>query len=265
MPRFLPSVLLLGHFAAAQTPTGPSFSCAHVTSQVNKLICASPTLSALDRELANVFTNMLGQPIDHGKLQSDEQAWLTALLHDCKDEACIEGRYKARLAELRDQSLRAASPATYDETRPFPAPPALLKQAQSLIGKACSYQPNVVGAVIPGFSKAPRFLDVIFAAGVATVREKEGTRFAFLIASSPDNTCHILDVVTLPGTAIGDRFLQCSNLDPALNGFGVRNAKTHGLDGFWAINPDTHKIDRVPMGVLGIEKSIRCQQPEHGE
>jgi uncharacterized protein YecT (DUF1311 family) len=265
MPRFLTATLLLSLLASAQTQTGPSFSCAHVTSQVNKIICASPALSALDRDLANVFTNMQGQPIDHKKLQSDEQAWLASLLHDCKDESCIETRYKARLAELRNQSLHTASPATYDETRPFPASPELLKQAQSLIGKSCSYQPNVAGAVIPGFTKAQRFLDVIFAAGVATVREKQGTRFAFLIASSPDNACHILDVVTLPATAVGDRFLQCSNFDPALNGFGVRNAKTHALDGFWAINPETHKIDRVPVGVLGIEKSIRCQQPENGE
>ncbi len=260
-------ILLVSSFIAmlsAQTPVaGPSFSCAHVTSQVNKLICASASLSALDRELATVFGNMQGQPLDQKKLQADEHAWLSALLRDCKDETCIEARYKGRLAELRDQSLKAASPAVYEETRPFPAPAAALAQAQALVGKACSYQPALVGAVIPGFSPAARFLDIISAAGTATVREKDGARFVFLIAPGP--SCQILDVVTLPASAVGDRFLQCSVPDPALNGFGVRDAKTHTLDGFWAINPQTQKLDRVAMAVLGIEKSIRCQQPEHGE
>jgi hypothetical protein len=71
--------------------------------------------------------------------------------------------------------------------------------------------------------------------------------------------------VALPAAAIGARFLQCSVTDPMLNGFGVRNAQTHGLDAFWSVDPDTHKFNRVPMTVLGIEKSVKCQQPETGE
>jgi len=241
---------------------GPSFSCAHVTSQVNKLICGSAALSALDRELADVFSNMQGQPLDQKKLQAEERAWLAAMLKDCADEACIETRYKARIAELRAESLKAASPAAYAETRPFPAPAATMALARAQLGKPCSYQPNVAGAVIPGFPKTARFLDVILAAGTVTVREKAGTRLAFLISSEG---CHILDVVALPASAAGDRFLQCFVADPALSGFGVRNASTHGLDGFWAVDAETQKIERVAMGVLGIEKVVRCQQPERGE
>lgn len=257
---------LIGLWLAAQTAgAGPSFSCAHVTSQVNKLICGSAELSALDRELANVFSNMQGQPLDQKKLQAEEHAWLAGMLRDCKDEGCIAAHYQARLAELRDQSLKAASPAVYEETRPFPAPAATLAQARALVGQGCSYQPDVVGAVIPGFTRAARFLDVILAAGTTTVREKDGVRFAFLISAGPGHSCQIRDVVTLPDSAVGDRFLQCSVADPALNGFGVRNARTHGLDGFWAVNAETQKIERVAMGVLGIEKLVRCQQPEHGE
>jgi uncharacterized protein len=252
-------------FAQTQE-TGPSFSCAQVTSQVNKLICASPALSALDRELANVFNNMRGQPLDQKKLRAEEDVWLAALRRDCQDAMCIQTRYKERLAELRDQSLRVASPAVYAETRPFFAPAALLAQAQALVGTPCSYQKNVVGPVIPGFAPAARFLPVILAGGVTVVREKEGTRFAFLTFSPPgSSTCEIRDVTTLPASAASDRFLQCSSPDPALNGFGVRNATTHSLDGFWSVDPDTHKIERVAMGVLGIEKAVKCRQPETGE
>jgi uncharacterized protein YecT (DUF1311 family) len=256
------SLVALLFLSAQPTQTGPSFSCAHVTSEVNKLICASPTLSALDRELANVFTNMQGQPIDQKKLQQEEKLWLSNLLRDCQDPACIQARYQARIAELKEQSLKAASPVAYEETRPFPAPPALWAQAQALVGKSCEYQKDVVGPIIPGFRKVPRFLPVTLASGVTVVRESGTTRFAFLVESSP---CQVRDVVTLPASAVGDRFLQCSVSDPALTGFGIRNPQTHGLDAFWSVDPATHKIERVPMGVLGIEKSVKCQQPETAE
>ena len=251
-------------FGAQAQESGPSFSCGHVSSQVNKLICASSKLSALDRELAMVFNNMRGQPIDQKKLRSDEDAWLASLQRDCSDEACIQKKYEQRLAALRDQSLQVASPAQYAETRPFPAPAALWEQAHALVGKPCSYQPNIVGPVIAGFEAAPHFLPVILAAGVTVVRQKEGVLFAFLISPGASK-CEVEDVVTLPASTSSGRFLQCSVPDPPLTGFGIRNAKTHGLDAFWSVNPDTHKMDRVAMGVLSIEKAIKCQQPETGE
>lgn len=264
--RFFASLLLAGQAILPAQETGPSFSCAHVTSKVNHLICTSAVLSALDRELANVFQNMRGQPLDQKKLRSDEDAWLAALHHDCQDAACIQQRYEARLAQLRVQSLQAASPAAYAETRPFAVPAALLAEAQALVGTPCSYQKNVVGPVIPGFATAARFLPVILAGGVTVVRQKDGRRFAFLTFSAPGSgSCEIRDVAALPASAVGDRFLQCSVADPALSGFGVRNGTTHALDGFWSVDPDTHKMERVAMGVLGIEKAVKCRQPESGE
>jgi uncharacterized protein YecT (DUF1311 family) len=260
------SFIALPFVSVLAADTGPSFSCAHVTSQVNKLICGSSALSALDRDLALVFGNMQGQPIDQQQLKADQKAWLAALLRDCQDEACIKGRYETRIAALREQSLRAASPAAYEETRPFPTPAPLLAQARALVGTACSYQPGVAGPVIPGFPKAARFQPVILAGGTTVVREKDGARFAFLVFSPPGaNGCQIRDVVALPASAVGDRFLQCSATDPAVTGFGVRNAQTHGLDGFWSVDANTHKIERVAMSVLGIEKSVKCRQPETGE
>lgn len=269
MSRF-PAIctLLAGlQLVAAQTPeTGPSFSCAHVTSQVNKLICGSSSLSALDRQLATVFNNMRGQPLDQKKLRADEDAWLAGMQRDCSDAACIQSRYQARIQELRDRSLRAASPAAYAETRPFAAPASLMARAQALVGHACSYQPNVAGPIIPAFAQSPGYLPVILPHSTAVVREKDGTRFVFLVVSPPGSSaCEIRDVVALPASASGDRFLQCSNNDPQLRGFGVRNAKTHALDAFWSVDGETHQIQRVAIGVLAIEKTVKCQQPETGE
>ena len=183
------------------------------------------------------------------------------MLRDCQDAVCIESKYEQRITQLRDQSLRAASPAVYDETRPFPVPAELLEQARALIGKSCTYQPDVVGPVIPGFKPAPRFLPVILAGGVTVVREKGLARFAFLVSSN----CAIRDVAALPAAATGEQFLQCSVTDPPMTGFGVRNPKTHALEGFWAVDADTQKFRRIAIGVLGIQKAVRCQQPESAE
>lgn len=69
-----------------------------------------------------MFNNMRGQPIDQKKLQSDENVWITRMMRTCADATCIQSSYEMRLSELRDQSLRAASPAAYEETRSFPVP-----------------------------------------------------------------------------------------------------------------------------------------------
>ena len=47
--RLLIAVLALPLIAPAHAADGPSFDCARVTSKVNKIICASPELSAFDR------------------------------------------------------------------------------------------------------------------------------------------------------------------------------------------------------------------------
>ncbi len=164
-----------------------------------------------------MFNNMRGQPIDQKKLRADEDAWLRNMQRGCNDEACIKSRYEARLLELRDQSLKAASPASYSETRPFPAPAALVADVQTLVGTACSYDPDAVGPVIPGFANAPGFHTVISSTGPVVVREKGGTRFAFLVSSQPGGSaCEIRDVVVLPSSAVGGAFLQCSVADPCL-------------------------------------------------
>ena len=61
-------LLLLGSPAAfppARAASQPSFDCARVTSTVNRLVCATPELGALDRRLNDDFHNTLrerGEP-----------------------------------------------------------------------------------------------------------------------------------------------------------------------------------------------------------
>jgi uncharacterized protein len=121
---------------------------------------------------------MRGQQLDQKKLQFEEDACLVSLRRDCSDEDCIHRKYEKRIAALRDQSLRVASPSVYEETRPFPVASILMARAQALVGQNCSYQQNMVGAIIADFESAPGFLPVISSDGMITVREKGGARFA---------------------------------------------------------------------------------------
>ena len=74
----------------------------------------------------------------------------------------------------------AAGAAAHDETKPFPAPAPLLAEVQSAIGKHCEgYWGNKPG-FLPGFSAPKGFLPVTSPSGMVFVREKQGTRFAFL-------------------------------------------------------------------------------------
>ena len=51
------AMLIAGFTVHTASAAAPSFDCAKVTSAVNKLICTSPELSALDAKLARDFDN----------------------------------------------------------------------------------------------------------------------------------------------------------------------------------------------------------------
>ena len=249
----------------AQQSDGPSFSCAHVTSQVNRLICSSPHLATLDRELALVFNNMQGQPVDHKHLHASEDAWLAAMHRDCQDATCVESRYMARLRALRDVSLQVASPAAYEETRPFPAPDSIRLKAEESVGKPCTTRAGLVDASIPGFQLATSFLPVFGTGYVIVVRQSSGHLFAFLISSaSSSEGCLVRDEIALPPILRASRFLQCSNAEPPLTGFGIRDEMS-ALIAFWTIDATELGLQRVPTRVMGIETTIRCRQPESAD
>lgn len=89
---------------------GPSFSCARVTSTVNKLIWATPSLAALDRDLADLVKAMPAQPtVDAAALRAAEERWVADLLRRGNDAACIETSDRRHLDELRMTSAGAAS------------------------------------------------------------------------------------------------------------------------------------------------------------
>jgi uncharacterized protein len=253
--------------AARADQPGPSFNCAVATGTAEQMICRNPQLAAADRALANIYNNTEYQAgIDPKALRREEDAWLLTR-NKCTTDACIAAAYATRKAQLLDESLRAASPAAYDETQPYPAPADALAIAQRQIGQNC----NAVGyggVLASSFQQIAGFLPIITAQDTVWPVAIGPARFAFLL-NTASAACIIADVVALPPPAIADSFLECFPDDAAtlgLNpvGLGMRKSGVAGNVAYWDIQ--NQKLQRIPLGVLGLDKSgMRCQQPETGE
>jgi uncharacterized protein YecT (DUF1311 family) len=265
MIRAVVSFIFLFALSATQAASAaPSFDCAKITAQVNRMICASPELSALDARLAADFDNTRFQGgIDGKALHAEEDAWLKTVRNACTTAACLKATYMARDAVLLDESLRAASPAAYDETRPFPADPARLAEAKALVGKSCTKMFSDRASVFPGYATPTGFQNALVKGGFVTPLEKGGARFGFLILYQGEVTqsCAIADVVVLPDAAHANAFLQCDMGDPGTYGFGMRLVGHKQVVGYWT--EENGKLMRQPIGVLGGK--IVCHEMESGE
>jgi len=248
---------------------GPSFDCSKAHSQVNRLICATPELAAIDRKLGDDFNNTKYQAgIDAKALQSSENQWLRQVRNSCADVACLRRAYAARDAAILDQSLRAASPAAYAETRPFPVDPPAWAEAQSYLGKPCENGEDLPAAA--GYAPIPGYLPVIGSDAVVVLRGKGGAAFAFLL-DTRNSGCHVADVVTLPPRQSADTLLQChvpadqGSSAPQSTGFGIRRTGQSKLIAYWEVRGEDAKLLRQPLDLLGWSQAIRCVQPETGE
>src|ERR1700757_4648417 len=106
---------------AQNQPSGPSFSCERAHSATEKMICGDVELSRLDRDLSSAFVALSAQPgTDNKALRTDEDFWLAGKRNLCSSKECLVLAYRSRIDDLNDRSLRLASPAAYDETKPFP-------------------------------------------------------------------------------------------------------------------------------------------------
>lgn len=111
------SVLAGPSVARAQ---GPTFDCARAQGQVEKSICADPSLAALDRKLGEVYkaasAKAKGQELttlraeqrgwvkgrnDCWKTQSGAPTYLTASWIANSVEECVAGSYRLRTSELQ--------------------------------------------------------------------------------------------------------------------------------------------------------------------
>ena len=80
-----------------------SFNCRRATSQVNRMICASESLAALDREMSAVFNSARDRadPSVRDALDDSRVDFLNRKQR-CSSEACIARVYQERIADLED-------------------------------------------------------------------------------------------------------------------------------------------------------------------
>ncbi len=117
------ALLLLGQvsLAAAGLQAGPSFDCAGVEAgSIEAMICSDTDLSALDRELAMVYTSASAKAHNEHPpvLKTEQRGWIKGR-DDCwkaaDQRACVEEQYRLRIAELqaRYALVEATGPVFY--------------------------------------------------------------------------------------------------------------------------------------------------------
>lgn len=92
--------------ALALVASGPSFDCAKATTAVEKMICADPQLTALDRAVARLYAGVprtdrsSWQKGDRvGGLWTSQPDWLKER-DRCADRDCLIANYDERLGDL---------------------------------------------------------------------------------------------------------------------------------------------------------------------
>jgi uncharacterized protein len=86
------------YLAIAGPVLGASFDCAKASIQVEKAICSSASLSALDVALNEQY-RALKSKVDADALQTDQRAWIQRR-NRCAGEDCLTDEYRRRAAEL---------------------------------------------------------------------------------------------------------------------------------------------------------------------
>ncbi|MFP4593218.1 lysozyme inhibitor LprI family protein [uncultured Ralstonia sp.] len=92
-----------------------SFDCAQAESRAEKLICASPSLSALDEKLASAFgaARSAASKDQQQRLITAQRLWIKTARDHCADEACLATAYAARISHL------VSAPALHAGEAPF--------------------------------------------------------------------------------------------------------------------------------------------------
>ena len=96
-----PSPIQAQESSTAPAPGGPSFDCAKASTAVEKLICANPSIASMDRDVANVYREML-QKSNNKNYEKERQAtWRSTERDACTDAACLTDKYRMRLVEIQ--------------------------------------------------------------------------------------------------------------------------------------------------------------------
>lgn len=95
---------LAGVVALSGSLQATSFDCAKASTNIEKMICASPPVSNMDEQLAVAYKAALEKVADKDGLKQQQRTWLKETRNACKDSTCLFEVYQKRLIELRKLS-----------------------------------------------------------------------------------------------------------------------------------------------------------------
>lgn len=84
-----------------------SFDCAQAKSEVEKLICTTEAVSALDDRVAAAYKKALQVVSDPAVIKAEQVTWLREQRNRCTDAACLQQAYENRRGQLH-AAIRAA-------------------------------------------------------------------------------------------------------------------------------------------------------------
>lgn len=91
MKTYLTFILLL-----SVSLFGASFDCAKAKTNVEKMICADPDLSALDENLSKAFKEAMNSTENKEQLKKEQFAWMKER-NQCLNKECIANSYLSRI------------------------------------------------------------------------------------------------------------------------------------------------------------------------
>ena len=85
--------------------TRPSFDCDKSQLRVEKMICASQKLSAMDHQLHALYREVRLSAVA-GNIKADQIQWLKQYRNVCDDAVCLLAVYQDRLEQLQRQTIK---------------------------------------------------------------------------------------------------------------------------------------------------------------
>ena len=83
----------------ANTSCAASYDCAKAGTKVEKMICADPELSKLDKDLSSVYSKVLKESSDPSALKQQQREW-TKERNKCVNSECIKTKYQDQITSL---------------------------------------------------------------------------------------------------------------------------------------------------------------------
>lgn len=89
--------------APFSTSSGPGFNCAKARTQVEHMICDSPEISALDRQMLDVYHRALdgATPDETINIKDAAKNWRVHVRDACDTQECLLDAYRSRLSAMQ--------------------------------------------------------------------------------------------------------------------------------------------------------------------